>query len=287
MNLGIVTRIAGRASLVLTKHAPTILTAAGTVGFIGTTVLASKATLKVEETVAEEASLLVKVHEAHEEGKLSDKDATHDKVVLYTRMLTKLGKLYAPALILGAASIASLATGHGIMLKRNASLAAAYAAVDQAFKTYKKKVEAKFGKEAVLEAVSAKAQEELTGDSLDIEAVSNTPGGVSPYGVVFGPDNVNWSADEDLAILHLKCQQQYANDILQTRGHIFLNEVYKMLGFPHTPAGAVTGWVKGNGDDFIDFNISDGIFEGEDEHGRIVTKWALDFNVDGVMWDKI
>ena len=277
MNLGIVTRIAGRASLVLTKHAPTILTAAGTVGFIGTTVLASKATLKVEETVAEEASLLVKVHEAHEEGKLSDKDATHDKVVLYTRMLTKLGKLYAPALILGAASIASLATGHGIMLKRNASLAAAYAAVDQAFKTYKKNVEAKFGKEAVLDAVSAKAQEELTGDSLDIEAVSNTPGGVSPYGVVFGPDNVNWSADE----------QQYANDILQTRGHIFLNEVYKMLGFPHTPAGAVTGWVKGNGDDFIDFNISDGIFEGEDENGRLVTKWALDFNVDGVMWDKI
>ena len=285
MNLSFATRIIGRTSLVISKHAPTILTVAGTAGFIGTTVLASKATLKLEETVAEEASLLVKVHEAQEEGKLTDKDATHDKVVLYTRMVTKLGKLYAPALILGAASIAALATGHGIMLKRNASLAAAYAAVDQAFKSYKKKVEAKFGKDAVLEAISVPT-EELVVDGETTESVLKY-GDTSPYGVIFDETNHNWSADEDLSALHLKCQQQYANDILQTRGHIFLNEVYKMLGFPHTPAGAITGWVKGNGDNFVDFNIHDGLFEGEDANGRLVTKWALDFNVDGVMYDKI
>ena len=285
MNLSFATRIIGRTSLVISKHAPTILTVAGTAGFVGTTVLASKATLKLEETVAEEASLLVKVHEAQEEGKLSDKDAAHDKVVLYTRMATKLGKLYAPALILGAASIAALATGHGIMLKRNASLAAAYAAVDQAFKSYKKKVEAKFGKDAVLEAISVPT-EELVVDGATTESVLKY-GDTSPYGVIFDETNHNWSADEDLSALHLKCQQQYANDILQTRGHIFLNEVYKMLGFPHTPAGAITGWVKGNGDNFVDFNIHDGLFEGEDANGRLVTKWALDFNVDGVMYDKI
>ena len=285
MNLSFATRIIGRTSLVLSKHAPTILTVAGTAGFVGTTILASKATLKLEETVAEETSLLVKVHEAQEEGKLSDKDAAHDKVVLYTRMATKLGKLYAPALILGTASIAALATGHGIMLKRNASLAAAYAAVDQAFKSYKKKVEAKFGREAVLEAVSVPT-EELVVDGETTESVLKY-GDTSPYGVIFDETNHNWSADEDLSVLHLKCQQQYANDILQTRGHIFLNEVYKMLGFPHTPAGAITGWVKGNGDNFVDFNIHDGLFEGEDANGRLVTKWALDFNVDGVMYDKI
>lgn len=286
MNLGVVTRLAGRAGLVLSKHAPTILTAAGTAGFIGTTILASKATLKVEATIAEETALLVKVHEAHEAGKLEDKDAMHDKVILYTRMTTKLAKIYAPALILGAASIVSLATGHGIMLKRNASLAAAYAAVDQAFKTYKKKIESKFGKEAVLDALVSTPQEDLTKNELTMEAIAAVDG-VSPYGVIFDETNNNWSADEDLSMLHLKCQQQYANDILQTRGHIFLNEVYKMLGFPHTPAGAVTGWVKGNGDDFVDFNIFEGTFEGEDEKGRTVTKWALDFNVDGVMYDKI
>ena len=286
MNLGVVTRFVGRAGLVLSKHAPTILTAAGTAGFIGTTVLASKATLKVEETVAEETALLVKVHEAHDAGKLEDKDALHDKVILYTRMATKLAKLYAPALILGAASIVSLATGHGIMLKRNASLAAAYAAVDQAFKTYKKKVESKFGKDAVIDALVSTAEEDLTKNELTMEAIAAVDG-VSPYGVIFDETNNNWSADEDLSMLHLKCQQQYANDILQTRGHIFLNEVYKMLGFPHTPAGAVTGWVKGNGDDFVDFNIFEGTFEGEDDKGRTVTKWALDFNVDGVMYDKI
>ena len=141
-------------------------------------------------------------------------------------MATKLGKLYAPSLILGAASIAALATGHGIMLKRNASLAAAYAAVDQAFKSYKKKVEQKFGREAVLEAVSVPT-EELVVDGETTESVLKY-GDTSPYGVIFDETNHNWSADEDLSVLHLKCQQQYANDILQTRGHIFLNEVYKI-----------------------------------------------------------
>lgn len=287
MNLSMFTNLAGRASLVLSKHAPTILTVAGTAGFIGTTVLASKATLKVEETLSDETGLLVQVHNAHEEGKLTDKEALHDKTIIYTRMATKLGKLYAPALILGAASIAALATGHGIMVKRNASLAAAYAAVDKAFQTYKKRVEEKFGKKAVLDAVSTRAAEELTGDSETVESLAGLEGGVSPYGVIFEPGNPNWSADEDLSVLHLKCQEQYANDILQARGHLFLNEVYKMLGFPHTPAGAVTGWIKGQGDDFVSFGIHDGIFEGEDADGRLVTKWALDFNVDGVMWDKI
>lgn len=172
------------------------------------------------------------------------------------------------------------------MLKRNASLAAAYAAVDQAFKTYKKKVESKFGKDAVLDALVSNTEQEIADNALTLEAVAAVDK-VSPYGVIFDEDNHNWSADEDLARLHLTCQQQYANDILQSRGHIFLNEVYKMLGFPHTPAGAVTGWVKGDGDDFVDFNIFDGIFEGEDKNGRTVTKWALDFNVDGVMYDKI
>ena len=84
MNLSVFTRVAGRAGLVLSKHAPTILTAAGTAGFIGTTILASKATLKVEETLAEEAAMLVKVHEAVEDGKLTDKDALHDNCLLYT-----------------------------------------------------------------------------------------------------------------------------------------------------------------------------------------------------------
>ena len=54
------------------------------------------------------------------------------------------------------------------MLKRNASLAAAYAAVDQAFKTYKKKVEAKFGKDAVLDAIVSVADEDLTKDEMTL-----------------------------------------------------------------------------------------------------------------------
>ncbi len=84
---------------------------------------------------------------------------------------------------------------------------------------------------------------------------------VSPYGVIFDDENVNWSADEDLSMLHLKCQQQYANDILQTRGLSSSMKCTRCSGSPHSCW--CCDWLgAGNGDDFVDFNIFEGTFEG-------------------------
>ena len=83
--------------------------------------------------------------------------------------------------------------------------------------------------------------------------------------------------------------QSWANDKLRAQGHCFLNEVYDILGFERTAAGAVTGWVIGNGgDDFIDFGIEDGILEANRafNRGEEPAIW-LDFNVDGVILDYI
>ena len=69
---------------------------------------------------------------------------------------------------------------------------------------------------------------------------------------------------------------------------LFLNEVYDMIGFEHTPEGAVAGWVKDNGDGFVSFGLDDvnnesarRFVNGED---NVV---LLDFNVDGIIFDKI
>ena len=73
------------------------------------------------------------------------------------------------------------------------------------------------------------------------------------------------------------------NDLLISRGHVFLNEVYDALGFERTEAGNVVGWVLNkDGDNYIDFGIYDITSPG----GRLFVNGQepsilLDFNVDG------
>ena len=80
-----------------------------------------------------------------------------------------------------------------------------------------------------------------------------------------------------------------------------MNEVYDALGLPHTSEGCLVGWLKAPadpvaaiaagkqvGDGFIDF----GVFGGEGRGAReFMSSWddkiLLDFNVDGVVFDKI
>ena len=92
--------------------------------------------------------------------------------------------------------------------------------------------------------------------------------------------------------MYLRKQQDYANDLLKSRGYLFLNEVYEMLGIQRTPAGQVVGWIydekNPNGDNYIDF----GIYDVTDERKRAFVNGferniLLDFNVDGVIYDMI
>jgi hypothetical protein len=70
---------------------------------------------------------------------------------------------------------------------------------------------------------------------------------------------------------------------------VFLNEIHDMLGLERTKAGAVVGWVMGgDGDERIDF----GVFKANEYMGQEFVNGnersiLLDFNVDGVIYDKI
>jgi len=39
-------------------------------------------------------------------------------------------------------------------------------------------------------------------------------------------------------------QLQYFSNLLETRGHVFVNEVYDALGFSRTVQGQLNGWIK-------------------------------------------
>lgn len=105
---------------------------------------------------------------------------------------------------------------------------------------------------------------------------------INEYSRVFDRENQSWTSNKDLNVLFLKAQEDYANHLLHARGHVFLNEIYDMLGFKRTPAGQVVGWVQNGFDlDFvIDFGLNEQDASNED---RIY----LVFNVAGVMYDKI
>lgn len=303
-----VTRSLHRVGFKFKKHSPEILVGAGIVGVVGSAVMACKATTKLDEVLAEPKEKIEKIHELMEnpdmvpEGKeYTEEDGKKDLTIMYTQSAVKVVKLYAPAVILGTVSIAAILSGHHILRKRNLALAAAYATIDKGFKEYRGRVIERFGEELDKELkynIKAKEIEETIvnedGTETTVKKTVNVadPNTTSIYARFFDDGCTGWSKDPEYNLMFLKDQQRYANDLLKTRGHLFLNEVYDMLGIPRSTAGAVVGWIYDEkhpvGDNFVDF----GIYDLYDEKKRDFVNGyertiLLDFNVDGEIYKMI
>lgn len=278
-----------RQILSVQKSSPNLLFGAGIVGMMGSTVLACRATLKVEEVLDEIQETLDKV-QTTEHPDYSDKDRTRDTVIVQVQGAAKLGRLYLPAVALGVVSVAALTKSHNILNERNAALTAAYAAIERSFSEYRNRVIEKYGFDADQHMRYGSEKGELvdpeSGRTRKVDRVSD--GEPSQYARFFDPTCINWAKEPEYNRLFLKCQQNYANDLLHARGHVFLNEVYDMLGLERSKAGSVVGWfLNADGDNFVDF----GVFTGTDAVRDFVNgkeaSILLDFNVDGLIYDKI
>jgi hypothetical protein len=282
-----------RSTWGLQKSSPQILFGAGIVGVVSSTVLACRATLKAEETLQthQERMLLVKTMEITSE--FTEKQQKKEVTIVYTKTVMEMMKLYAPAFIVGGLGIAALTSSNRILTRRNAGLAAAYKAIDTSFKQYRRRVVERFGEEVDrdlrYDAQTVEVRNEKTGRMNKVQRAG--PEGASQYARFFDPLNENWSRDPEYNLVFLKCQQEYANQMLRARGHVLLNDVYDSLGIPRSRAGAVVGWVlnrNGEGDNFISFGIFDGTTqEIRDFVNGYEGSILLDFNVDGVVYDKI
>lgn len=279
---------------VVVKHAPTILTGAGTVGLVGTAVLASRATLTYKELIADEVMVitdgpnLMKRNEHYTEDEFRK-----DRIVCYSLIVTKTLKHYAPTIALGVASIAAFWWSHSIQSKRIAGLAAAYAALDTSYRKYKKSVASVIGEESM-----NKVKEKILDDVVftdepfeyDKMAESVIPE-YSPYARIIDETSSVWDPSDDITELNIHAQLNYVNDILRTRGYLFLSDVYDALGIPRTPASQVVGWLwkKGDGDHYVSFGDIEGhrIQFWDDSRRRTVANYLLDFNVDGEIVNEI
>lgn len=300
-------RMTGRTGLILKKYSPEILLVVGITGVVGSTILACKATLKVEQVMIRHKEKLGKIDKgwAQVEGEqisfveYSDQDRKKDLATTYIQTGVDLVKLYGPAVSLGIFSIACIVGGHGIMKKRNIALVAAYKAVEEGFNAYRKRVIEQYGEEQdyiyknglkVEQVVEKEVGDDgkshnVKKNKLDVGDTNN----LSMYARFYDDGCTQWSKDPDYNFMFLRSQQNYFNDLLKTRGHVFLSEVYDALGIPRSQASSIVGWViGGGGDNFIDF----GIFDGNKPKSRDFVNGyersiLLDFNVDGVIWDLI
>ena len=309
MNKQSLIRTTNKIGLILKKNSPKILMGVGIAGSVVSTVLACKATLKVKDILDEKNKTVEQIHNCVEDNTVdyNEEDKKKDLTILYAQTGVKLAKLYLPSIALGALSIASIISGYKILNKRNIALAAAYTVVDKGFKNYRKNVVERFGEEVDRELrhnIKAKQIEEKYIDKDGNEKTrkkkvyeiseDKKPGeGISEYAKFFDEWNTDeHSKDPEYNLMFLRKQQDYANEVLKHQGYLFLNEVYDMLGIPRTQAGQVVGWIydenNPTGDNYVDF----GIYDLHDQQKRdfvngLERNILLDFNVDGVIYDKI
>lgn len=284
-----IARGVARSALQANKNSPAILFGVGVVGMIGSTVLACRATLKLDEVTEGTKKELQRVKTATVQN-YSEKDRKKDTAIIYRNGLVEVAKLYGPAILLGGASIFCLTKSHTILSARNAALTAAYAAVDEAFKKYRGKVRDKYGVEEDLHLMHDYEPVEVLSEKGNITHSTRVTGDPSQYARFFDEYSKEWSRDPGYNYTFLVHQQRWFNNQLVSRGHVFLNEVYDALGVPRTEAGSVVGWILSNNGD-TDNHIDFGLYEDNEKARDFVNgregSMLVDFNVDGVIFDKI
>lgn len=289
-----------RQILLARKHSPVIMFTAGIAGSVTATVLACKATLKLEETLAKAEDTKNEITEAGKEGRslrtggvYTEADAQSDLRILRFKTAGEITRLYGPAIAVGVISYGLLTGAHVVLTKRNAGLAAAYAVVDKAFKQYRARVRDELGEDKDREFRYGKVEKEMIvsedeqGHHVAMVTRIDPATGLSMYAKLFGEGNKNFRLGPEYNRVFIQCQQNYANDLLNSRGHLFLNEVYDMLGLEREPFGQIVGWVKGQGDGFVSFGLDRETREVHDFMTGDESSIWLDFNVDGNVWDLI
>lgn len=288
----------GRTGLKLQKNKPEIMLYTGLAGMLTGTVLACRATLKVEEVfddLEEKLEKIAYVKEVAIDDEYSEEDALKDTTLTYIQGVGQMVKLYGPAVAITASSMGLIIGSHKIMKKRNVALMAAYKLVSTNFKEYRARVVEQLGAEKDREfkyGIKAETVERTeideNGKEKKVKEELLCIDGISEYARFFDASSKQWSKIPAYNKTFLMHTQNWANDLLKAKGHLFLNEVYDMLGLDRSEAGAVVGWVKGNGDDFVDFGMFDDRYAARRAFiNGFEPVILLDFNVDGVIFDLI
>ena len=296
-------------------RSPELLIGAGVVGLVGAAVVAVRRGVRWHTAAKAE---IVHDLETIKKAEGSPQYTREDRVRDYARVIGKgvwsFTQIYGPSVAVGVASVVSILAGTGILKGRLAAMTSAAATAQAALERYRSRVREKLGEDAdyefAYEVSSKKAKikhEDGTKESLVTYHLVPSSGewmAASPYSRLWDENAMEWCANRDIQFLTLRSLENHFNQELNARGVVFLNDVYKALGFPMSKDAALVGWIKDYekpkmaklaselgrvpGDGVISF----GVFENESPSARAYlagddNRVVLDFNVDGVIYDLI
>lgn len=300
-----ISNITGKAGLQVQKHSPEILLGVGVVTFVGTIVLACKATTKMEAVMDKHAEDLDNLKHperieaaAEEKGvEYTEDDLKKDKIIVYKDIAIDTAKVFAPVVAIGVLSLACFLGSYKILSNRYVAVTAAYNIISTAFDKYRSRVRDELGEDMDRHFRYNTTVDEIEVTTFDgkkekkekqkVESIEKSD--VSEYAKFFDRSCPEWDENPLFNLKWLRANETSANDILHSRGHIFLNEVYDLIGLPHTPDGAVVGWIDdGSHENYVDF----GLYDPKNESARRLINGEdnvvlLDFNPDGIIFDKI
>ena len=199
----------------LRRHSPTFLTVVGSVGVVTTAVLAAKATPKA----------LYLLGQAEEEK--GETLTTFEKI-------KEVGPVYIPAALVGASTIVCIFGANVLNKRQQASLASAYALLDNSYREYKKKVTELYGEDA-----ERHIREELAKDKYE-------------------EDEIEYEGDKQLfydefseryfesTIADVVRAEYLINKKISNYGGADLNEFYEALDIPPVDHVVSLGWSLGS-----------------------------------------
>lgn len=279
-----------RTGLKLSKASPKILVVAGIVAMAGAAVLASIETTHAHEVIETLNKDLDEIKEVSQMAEVDydEKTKRKDLTIAYGRAAFGFAKLYAPSIALGTLGATSILVGHNILHKRSLAISAAYTALDQTFKDYRKRVVQEYGEEIdynLRHGITEEVVKHVNEDGTVIEKVEKKVPSIpkyDEYSKFFDESCCGWVKDAESNLLFVRFQQDQANQKLRLQGHLFLNEVYDMFDIPRTAIGQRVGWVYDPENPvYVDF----GVYNNEEAKRRFVNglerSILLEFNVQG------
>lgn len=205
----------------LKRASPMMLTILGAAGVIGTAVLAVKAT--------PEAYRAIRRKEVEVNEKVVCLEDDRDLTVAETVRVA--WKYYIPAASVGLATILCIFGANGLTRKQQASVASAYALLDQAYKEYRNKVKELYGPDTDVEIRKDIAKDNL--EKVDLEEPED--------GKRLFYDEFSGQYFERTMVEVMDAEYHLNREFI-LEGSVKLNDFYELLGLPKTDLGNVVGW---------------------------------------------